>query len=190
MFRRAWIDAVYAGKSVGDTLDSGATSNREICMCYRSFPPPMPLGPHWDGHDVLILQVHGRKLWKVYPMTREHPIQGDPKDEKPPEEPVWEGMLESGDLLYIPRGWWHVAVPVDEPTLHLTVGLHRPTGLDFVSWYAERLRSQAVVRENLPAIGTESDKAAHLERLREAWEQFWKPALRDEFCDYLDSHVR
>jgi hypothetical protein len=51
-----------------------------------------------------------------------------------------------------------------------TVGLHRPTGLDFVSWYAERLRSQAVVRENLPVIGTESDKAAHLHRLREAWE--------------------
>jgi ribosomal protein L16 Arg81 hydroxylase len=145
---------------------------------------------HWDGHDVLILQIHGRKLWKVYPMTREHPIQGDPKDEKPPQEPLWEGMLESGDLLYIPRGWWHVAVPVDEPTLHLTVGLHRPTGLDFVSWYAERLRSQAVIRENLPAIGTESEKAAHLHRLREAWEQSWAPGLLDEFCDYLDSQAR
>jgi len=99
-------------------------------------------------------------------------------------------MLKSEDLLYIPLGWWHVAVPIDEPTLHLTVGLHRPTGLDFVSWYAERLRSQAVIRENLPATGTESDKAAHLERLREAWEQSWKPGLLDEFCDYLDSQAR
>jgi hypothetical protein len=145
---------------------------------------------HWDAHDVLILQVHGRKLWKVYPMTREHPLPGDPKDEKPPQEPLWEGMLESGDLLYIPRGWWHVAVPVDEPTMHLTVGVHRATGLDFVSWYAERLRADPVIREDVPTIGTKADQTAHLQRIREAWERSWEPELLDEFCNYLDSQAR
>ena len=44
-----------------------------------------------------------------------------------PDAPLWEGMLEDGDLLYIPRGWWHVATPLDEPTLHLTVGVNNLT---------------------------------------------------------------
>lgn len=145
---------------------------------------------HWDGHDVLILQVHGRKHWKVYPMTREYPLSGDPKDGKPPAEPLWEGMLNSGDLLYIPRGWWHVAVPVDEPTLHLTVGIHRATGLDFVSWFADRLRTQAVVRQDIPSLGPEVEMNAHLGRLREAWEQAWEPGLLDEYRRYLDSQAR
>src|SRR5713226_5775267 len=113
---------------------------------------------HWDGHDVFILQVSGRKHWKVYPMTREYPVQGDPKKENPPDTPLWEGLLEDGDVLYIPRGWWHVAVPLDEPTLHLTVGIHRATGLDFLSWYADRLRSNIDVRKDLPTLQTAADK--------------------------------
>ena len=145
---------------------------------------------HWDGHDVLILQLHGCKHWKVYPMTREYPLKGDPKDEKPPTEPVWEGMLNSGDLLYIPRGWWHVAVPVDAPTLHLTVGLHRVTGMDFVSWYADRLRSQSVIRKDLPILGTETEKNAYMKSLREAWEQAWEPGLLDDYSRYVDSQAR
>ena len=80
---------------------------------------------HWDDHDVFILQVAGRKQWKVYGMTRKYPLAVDvePTVEKP-DAPLWEGMLEDGDLLYIPRGWWHVATPLDEPTLHLTVGVN------------------------------------------------------------------
>lgn len=145
---------------------------------------------HWDGHDVLILQISGRKHWKVYPMTREHPVQGDPKKENPPDTPLWEGMLEDGDVLYIPRGWWHVAVPLDEPTLHLTVGIHRATGLDFFSWYAGRLRSSRDVRSDLPRLGTASDKQAHLQKLSKAWEQSWEPGLLDEYFGHLDTQAR
>lgn len=145
---------------------------------------------HWDGHDVLILQISGRKHWKVYPMTRQHPVEGDPRKESPPDTPIWEGLLEDGDLLYIPRGWWHVAVPLDEPTLHLTVGIHRATGLDFLSWFADRLRSSTDVRDNLPRLGTASDKEAHLQRLRSAWEQAWQPGLMDEYLATLDAQAR
>ncbi|HUQ95875.1 MAG TPA: cupin domain-containing protein [Bryobacteraceae bacterium] len=145
---------------------------------------------HWDGHDVLILQISGRKHWKVYPATREFPVQGDPKKENPPDTPLWEGMLEDGDVLYIPRGWWHVAVPLDEPTLHLTVGIHRATGLDFFSWYANRLRSNRDVRKDLPRLGTASEKEAHLQKLREAWEQSWHSGLLDEYLISLDTQAR
>ena len=88
---------------------------------------------HLDDHDVFILQVAGRKRWSVYGMTRPYPLVNDvEKAQKPTHEPLWEGTLEDGDLLYIPRGWWHVAEALAEPTVHLTVGVHNRTGLDFL----------------------------------------------------------
>jgi ribosomal protein L16 Arg81 hydroxylase len=147
---------------------------------------------HWDGHDVLILQVAGRKKWGIYGVTREHPLPGDPlpgdKDlaKTPPSEPVWEGLLDEGDLLYIPRGWWHVAVPLDEPTLHLTIGLHHATGADFMDWFAGRLRSSAVVREDLPRLGSPEERREHLDRMRAAILESWTPALLDEYFEYRD----
>jgi ribosomal protein L16 Arg81 hydroxylase len=122
---------------------------------------------HWDDHDVFILQVTGRKLWRIYGETRKHPVTGD-KAEKPSnvDEPVWEGMLEDGDLLYIPRGWWHVAMPQAEPTLHLTVGIHNRTGLDLLRWLSERLRESESFREDLPRFASPQERRAHMERLR------------------------
>src|SRR5579859_3003278 len=156
---------------------------------YASWRTSPGFDVHWDGHDVIILQLSGRKQWKVYPMTREYPLPDDPKAEIPPQNPLWERMLQAGDLLYIPRGWWHVAVPVDEPTLHLTVGVHHATGLDFAYWYVDRLRASAAVRQDLPRLGTAAERAAHLRRLREAWEQAWHPGLLEEYFANLDTRA-
>ncbi|MGA2597285.1 MAG: cupin domain-containing protein [Bryobacteraceae bacterium] len=142
---------------------------------------------HWDGHDVLILQIAGRKKWGIYGFTREHPLPGD-KDlaKTPPREPVWEGLLEEGDLLYIPRGCWHVAVPLDEPTLHLTVGLHHATGADFMEWFAGRVRSSSIVRQDLPRLGSPEERREHLDRMRAAILESWSPALLDDYFEYRD----
>lgn len=145
---------------------------------------------HWDGHDVIILQISGRKHWKVYSMTREFPLADDPKTEKPPEHPLWEGMLEDGDLLYIPRGWWHVAIPVDEPTLHLTVGVHRPTGLDFASWFVDRLRTNVAFRQDIPSLETVPFRQEHFDKMRAAWQGMWEPGLLDEYLAYVDARSR
>jgi hypothetical protein len=122
---------------------------------------------HWDDHDVFILQVTGRKLWRIYGETRKHPVTGDiaPRPEKA-DEPLWEEMLEEGDLLYIPRGWWHVALPVAQPTLHLTVGIHNRTGLDLIAWLADELREHGTFRQDLPRFASQDARREHLTRLR------------------------
>lgn len=122
---------------------------------------------HWDDHDVFILQLTGRKLWRIYGETRKHPVTGDTA-EKPlkADDPLWEAMLEDGDLLYIPRGWWHVALPQAEPTLHLTVGIHNRTGLDLLRSVIDKLREQALLRQDLPRFASRDERRAHLERLR------------------------
>ncbi len=60
------------------------------------------LARHSDDHDVVVLQVAGRKLWRLE---------------------NGEGMLGPGDALYLPRGAPHEVVPVTAPSLHLTIGI-------------------------------------------------------------------
>ncbi|HYP08447.1 MAG TPA: cupin domain-containing protein [Bryobacteraceae bacterium] len=143
---------------------------------------------HWDDHDVFILQVAGRKDWKVYGMTRKYPMARDvePTTEKP-GTPLWEGMLNDGDLLYIPRGWWHVATPLDEPTLHLTVGVNNPTGSDLLSWFVDRLRASEVVRRDLPLFANPEDQLARLDRLRDLLLSEWSPDVMRQYIADLDS---
>lgn len=146
---------------------------------------------HWDDHDVLVLQVAGRKQWKVYGMTRPFPLARDiVRTDDPPAEPLWEGLLGDGDLLYIPRGWWHVATPLDEPTLHLTVGVNNPTGVDFLSWYVDRLRASKEVRSDIPHLGGPEALQKFAERLREAFLDDWRPDLVQEYIADLDAKSR
>jgi ribosomal protein L16 Arg81 hydroxylase len=122
---------------------------------------------HWDEHDVFILQIAGRKRWRIYGETRPAPIANDIEPPpKPTHDPVWEDTLEDGDLLYIPRGFWHVAFPLDEPTLHLTVGIHRRNGLDLLRWLTERMRASEAFRRDLPRDATDDEQAAHAAQLR------------------------
>jgi hypothetical protein len=122
---------------------------------------------HWDDHDVFILQVTGRKRWSVYGMTRPYPLAGESEaNPRPTHEPLWEETLADGDLLYIPRGWWHVAVPMDEPTLHLTVGIHNRTGIDLLRWLTDRMRASEIFRQDLPRFYSRAERRAHIEQLR------------------------
>jgi hypothetical protein len=132
---------------------------------YAGFRSQGAFALHWDPQDTVILQVSGRKQWKVYNPTRTHPLGGPNRDvapaPPPKDQPVWAGEVESGDYLYIPRGWWHVAQPLNEPSLHLTVTVLPPTGVDFLQWCIERLKNDPAVRSNLAPPG-ESDNHQHL----------------------------
>jgi ribosomal protein L16 Arg81 hydroxylase len=146
---------------------------------------------HWDDHDEFIVQVFGRKRWQIYGVTREHPLglEGEPNGEWP-TKPIWDGILESGDVLYIPRGVWHVAFPLDEPTLHLTFGFATSTGMDLLDWLAGELCENATFRADLPRLGTEQEKAEHLSALRLALEKVWASFTLDDYLEYCDYMAR
>ena len=106
---------------------------------------------HWDAQEAMVLQLYGRKHWKVYAPTRMHPLKNDIEAPPPPSAPpAWEGILDDGDVLYIPRGWWHEAFPLDEPSLHVTVSLTPPTSFDYLGWALSRLRRHPELRASLP----------------------------------------
>jgi Cupin superfamily protein len=107
---------------------------------------------HWDPQEAFVIQLCGRKRWRVYQPTRQHPLKND--IEPPPQPtsgPVWEGVMADGDTLYIPRGWWHEAFPLNEPSLHLTISPSPPTALDYLGWVMAQLRRHEELRASLPA---------------------------------------
>ena len=143
---------------------------------------------HFDDHDVFILQVAGRKHWKVYGMTRAYPLASDRSTaEKPDFDSIWEGTLSDGDVLYIPRGWWHVAEPQAEATLHLTVGVHNRTGVDLLRWLVDKMKASDIFRKDLPRFSSEKDKQAYMEHLKGELLAEWDESLLKRYLDDYDA---
>ena len=141
---------------------------------------------HWDPHEVMVLQCHGRKRWQIYAPTQEYPLDiGTPP--KPTGAPVWDGMLNAGDVLYLPRGWWHVAHPVNEPSLHLTFGIAPMQGLNLLNWMAVRLRGNPHLRRNLPVSAAE--RKTYMEQLRGIVGEFLSDKAAEDFLREVSEHV-
>jgi ribosomal protein L16 Arg81 hydroxylase len=122
---------------------------------------------HCDTHDVIVLQVYGKKYWRVYEGGRPHPLKDDIETNSvAPDKIAWEGMLESGDALYIPRGWWHEASGVGEVTLHLTFGIHQRTGVSLMHWMSDQLRASTEFRAPLRRFASPDAQAEQLADLR------------------------
>ncbi|GAA3205758.1 cupin domain-containing protein [Actinocorallia longicatena] len=129
---------------------------------YASWTSREGFGTHWDDHDVLVFQVSGRKRWRIYGPTRPSPMYRDVVfADVPPEQPLAELTLGAGDVLYVPRGWWHAAAASEgEPSLHLSCGLGTHTGADLLGWVVDRLRDNDTVRADVPRFATGAERAA------------------------------
>lgn len=122
---------------------------------------------HCDTHDVVVLQVFGKKYWRVYEGGRPHPLKDDiAPNKEAPDKVLWEGVLEDGDALYIPRGWWHEASAMGEVTLHLTFGIHQRTGVNLMHWVADQLRASTEFRAPLKRFASREERKQQLDELR------------------------
>ena len=114
------------------------------------FTPPHAQGfkPHWDTHDVFVLQIAGAKDWSMYDTKVTLPLKGqgfDPDQHEP--GPVSEQFaLGPGDVVYLPRGLMHSATASDQASLHITLGLTAFTWTDF---FLECVAAAALEEESL-----------------------------------------
>jgi ribosomal protein L16 Arg81 hydroxylase len=139
---------------------------------------------HWDNHDVFILQIAGKKQWKIWAATEKYPTKNsvEVSATPPTSAPLWEGFLTDGEVLYLPRGWWHVAIPCDEPTLHLTVGIFKPTGTDIVRWIADGFQNDERMAMDVPLLGDAAAQTAYVTGIRDSIrEAFERPDLLSRF---------
>jgi Cupin superfamily protein len=96
--------------------------------------PPSAQGftAHYDTYSFFAIQLYGSKRWSLYDRTSLLPVRDDrDSDDKWVEvPPTCELKLCAGDVLFVPRGLYHSAKTSDEPSVHMTVGIFRPTLLD------------------------------------------------------------
>jgi len=153
---------------------------------------------HFDTHEVLVLQLEGRKTWRLYGPTRTLPLVGE-RFNVPREQlgPVREVHLQPGDLLYVPRGHVHEAFTADEASMHLTVGVNVYRWADLLhEALASLTRGDERFREALPVglFGNEATPADVTDRFRELLGVLLREARAEEAVrqlgDQFFSHMQ
>ena len=66
-------------------------------------------------------------------------------------------ILEAGDILYIPRGWWHDPLPLDEETFHLAVATFAPTGFEYMQWLQNAIPNILDGRKNFSGFENDAE---------------------------------
>ncbi len=157
------VDGLHQGvECLAAALERQLRTDVQVNL-YASWTPKEGFGLHFDDHDVVVLQLEGAKRWRIHASTRIDPLRVDVEAPEPPVgEPVAEIVLRAGDMLYLPRGWWHAVAATEGRSLHLTCGLTPTTGADLLAWLTSRLRASATVRANLPTHAPCDAQVAHL----------------------------
>lgn len=131
---------------------------------------------HFDTHDVIILQIHGSKTWRLFPSPADLPLDGDGLGKYNDYDGMCLANLElrPGDLLYIPRGIVHEARSSTTSSVHLTVGVHVYRNLDVLSRALERAAKNIRYLRESVSLGLISDGSPG-----------WRPETLDELSSYL-----
>jgi 50S ribosomal protein L16 3-hydroxylase len=72
------------------------------------------VGAHIDSYDVFLLQVHGRRRWRIGPVADRSLVPGLPVRILANFQPTEEWVLEPGDMLYLPPLYGHDGVAEGE----------------------------------------------------------------------------
>ncbi|XP_062324450.1 ribosomal oxygenase 1 [Osmerus eperlanus] len=97
---------------------------------YLTPPGTQGFAPHYDDIEAFVVQLEGKKHWRVYnPRSEEEvlPVLSSSNfSQSEIGKPILEVVLEAGDLLYFPRGFIHQGncLP-DTHSLHITISSYQ-----------------------------------------------------------------
>jgi ribosomal protein L16 Arg81 hydroxylase len=155
--------------------------------CYITFGTTSAFKPHYDTHDVLAVQVQGAKRWRGYGIPIAYPLKGlSPRVDIALDNPVWEELIEPGDVLYVPRGEAHDAVSEVKPSVHLTFGILAPNGIDLLNWMVQRAQNNVVFRMDVTRVGGEEALRNHSLVLKRDLHELIDQLSLDSFLDDVD----
>ncbi|MCO8588928.1 cupin domain-containing protein [Burkholderia multivorans] len=99
------------------------------------------VGPHFDSYDVFLLQVEGRRRWRIGAQQDLSLQAGVPLKILANFEPTDEWVLEPGDMLYLPPHIAHDGI-ADGECMTCSIGFRAPSagelGAQFLYYLAER----------------------------------------------------
>lgn len=209
------IDKVYAEYRAGATICLPGLERiweplRQLCMTLETYfdhavrvnsyitsENCQGFGPHYDTHEVFVMQIAGEKDWRVYDSPVALPLVSQPFSNQPfarnytPPPPLLEVNLKPGDLLYLPRGYIHAAGTSGTFSAHATIGV---TVYTWIELAAELFMSSMAItrfRQALPPgfAGRAEDRQALREGLTELLEELKSRGEYDQMIDRFMARV-
>jgi hypothetical protein len=150
---RTWPPLVRFGARLAAELGHPVQIN-----AYVTPPQNQGFAPHYDVHDVFVLQIAGSKRWTIHEPVLADPLPDQPWESRRDEvaaraaedEPVLTAQLQPGDALYLPRGVIHSAQAMGATSIHITVGVHPITRRHLVEQLVRAAIADPELRSSLP----------------------------------------
>ena len=97
------------------------------------------VGPHFDQYDVFLVQGLGHRRWRVGPLCDDGTplLPHDDLRLLPEFEATDEWVLGPGDMLYIPPGYAHDGVAVDDDCMTYSIGFRAPARSELVEGWCD-----------------------------------------------------
>ncbi|MGG5820721.1 cupin domain-containing protein [Falsiroseomonas sp. HW251] len=151
------VDSLTPGlASVSAALEDAGLGKTQANV-YISWQAHKAFRTHYDTHDVWAVQVEGEKDWNIWEGRAEWPIphpafKGQPQAHHDQARGKLREVvtLKPGDLLYLPRGWYHDALANAAASVHVAYGVHAPLGMDLLNLLMERALHDPEFRKPLP----------------------------------------
>jgi len=185
---RLWPPLIDFVRGLTDDLGHPVQAN-----AYITPPDAQGFEPHYDVHDVFVLQAAGQKRWTVHEPVHPHPLDSQPWTDhrdavaaRSRDTPTIDTVLKPGDTLYLPRGWVHSARSEDTTSIHLTIGVSALTYLDVARAVIDTLAADDEFRKSLPMGIDATDRSEMASTTSKVMAQL-ADAIRDRTADLSDS---
>ncbi len=104
------------------------------------------VGPHFDSYDVFLLQVHGKRRWRIGAQRDLTLQEGLPLKVLAQFEPEEEWVLEPGDMLYLPPHIAHDGIAIGE-CMTCSIGFRSPSTAELTNQFLYYLAERGSERE-------------------------------------------
>jgi 50S ribosomal protein L16 3-hydroxylase len=108
------------------------------------------VGPHVDAYDVFLLQLEGRRRWRVGPVADRTLVKGAPLKLLRRFVPTHDWVLNPGDMLYLPPFWGHDGVAIGE-CMTGSIGFRAPGRVSMLRDLMQRMA------DDLPGVGDDEE---------------------------------
>ncbi len=188
-FHRAWKPLGELAAAIEAEFDHPVHTNVYVT-------PANAIGfhPHYDTHEVFVLQIAGSKHWRIHQPPFPLPHLSQPFDPRSyaPSGPLFELDLVPGDLLYLPRGFVHTTTTSGRSSVHVTLGITVYTWVELLTEWAQSSKQNRSFRRALPPGFAEVQALRQSigDRLRQMIAELKSTTDYDKFLESFSRRVR